>query len=85
MAAGRQQGTDSRAGQTGLSTGPPDRGIPAQSSYQPSADGGQLAAPEHNGIAHRLARGPFAGFIPWILFWVIGGRPRSGIRRSKAA
>ena len=24
-------------------------------------------------MAHRLARGPFAGFIPWILFWVIGG------------
>lgn len=65
MATGRQQGTQV--------AGQPDQAIAAQVSYQAPADGQQLAAPEHNGLAHRLARGPFAGFIPWILFWVIGG------------
>jgi len=33
----------------------------------------QSAADVHAGLAHRLARSPFGSFIPWILFWVIGG------------
>jgi hypothetical protein len=75
MATGRQQGTQV-PGQPGVAPAQ-DQGIPAQATYQAPADGQQdgqqLAGPEHNGMAHRLARGPFAGFIPWILFWVIGG------------
>jgi hypothetical protein len=71
MATARQQGR--QASDQSELPGQPDQGSPAQASYQAPADGQQLAAPEHNGMAHRLARGPFAGFIPWILFWVIGG------------
>jgi hypothetical protein len=71
MATARQQG--SQASDQAELAGQPDQGSPAQASYQAPAYGQQLAGPEHYGMAHRLARGPFAGFIPWILFWVIGG------------
>jgi hypothetical protein len=33
----------------------------------------QSAADIHASLSHRLARSPFGSFIPWILFWVIGG------------
>jgi hypothetical protein len=54
--------------------------VPSQqrvaAGYPTAADQGQPAGqqPEdHEGFAHRLASSPVAGFIPWILFWVIGG------------
>jgi hypothetical protein len=33
----------------------------------------QSAADTHARLSHRLARSPFGSFVPWILFWVIGG------------
>jgi hypothetical protein len=40
--------------------------------YQP-AQHQESAADTHARLSHRLARSPFGSFIPWILFWVIGG------------
>jgi hypothetical protein len=61
-AAGPQQGP----------SGPPE-GIPAQRVYRPAADGSQPDTGQHDGLGRRLAHSPLAGFIPWVLFWVIGG------------
>jgi hypothetical protein len=66
-------GTSTGAAGQPVPPGLPDEGIPAQRARQPAPGGYEPAAPEHSGLAHNLARGPFAGFIPWILFWVIGG------------
>jgi membrane-bound metal-dependent hydrolase YbcI (DUF457 family) len=52
---------------------PADQDIPAQRLSQAARPGSQPAASEHGGLVHSLARSPFAGFIPWILYWVIGG------------
>jgi hypothetical protein len=52
---------------------PPDQGIPAQRSYGEVRDTQPPYAPEHGGLIHNLAHSAFAGFIPWILYWVIGG------------
>jgi hypothetical protein len=47
-------------------------GGPARAQV-PAADREGAAADEHAGLSQRLARSPFGSFIPWILFWVIGG------------
>lgn len=39
----------------------------------PSEGRRQQATAEHGGLVHNLAHNAFAGFIPWILYWVIGG------------
>jgi hypothetical protein len=58
--------------------GQPGQGVPAQRAYRQEA--GYRDQAEHSasdagqhGLARGLARSPFAGFIPWILYWVIGG------------
>jgi hypothetical protein len=62
--------TGQQQGRPGLSEG----GVPAQRAYQPApANAANAGQAGHDGLAQRLARGPFAGFVPWILFWVIGG------------
>jgi hypothetical protein len=60
-------------GQQQAPPGAPDQGVPAQRAYQREADAPAQAAPEHGGLARGLAHSPFGGFIPWILYWVIGG------------
>jgi hypothetical protein len=49
---------------------PPPAGQPAPATGQPAPAAEQ--SPQLS-VSERLARNPVVGFIPWILFWVIGG------------
>jgi hypothetical protein len=53
----------------------PEAGYPAAADYrQPAGQQSASQQPdEREGFAHRLVSSPVAGFVPWILFWVIGG------------
>jgi hypothetical protein len=75
MRGDRQQGADSQREAPDEQHFVPSQQRVAPGSAPP-ADQGQPAGqqPEdHEGFAHRLASSPVGGFIPWILFWVIGG------------
>ncbi len=75
MATAPQDGPSS--GATGQQQGRPglsETDVPAQRAYQPAPSSAATARPpQHRGLAQGLARSPFSGFIPWVLFWVIGG------------
>jgi hypothetical protein len=61
-------------GQQQAQPGVAGAGVPAQRAYQPApANAANTRPGERGGLAHGLARSPLAGFIPWLLFWVIGG------------
>jgi hypothetical protein len=62
----RDQGTTGLSGQRL----PAAEAGPGSSPYP---DHETTAADTHAGFSQRLARSPFGSFIPWILFWVIGG------------
>lgn len=77
MTAPWEQTPAGAAGQQG-SAGLSDPGVPAQRGFAPSDPGRPPdryppAGPEQAGVTRRLAQSPFVGFIPWILYWVIGG------------
>ena len=38
-----------------------------------ASDQQQAAPAAHESVTQRLAQNPITGFVPWILFWVIGG------------
>jgi hypothetical protein len=70
-----REGQQQAAGQVPGYPTPGDQvtGYPLQAGGYPEQQQQLAAADAHAGMAHRLAKSPFGSFIPWILFWVIGG------------
>jgi hypothetical protein len=61
---------------TGQGTAPTGQAVAGQAAISQAATGQTAPAAEqspHLSVSRRLARNPVVGFIPWILFWVIGG------------
>src|ERR1700744_3895798 len=65
-APGRPPGSPGQPGQ-------PGHQIPRQGAYGQQTRGQEEHEGGLAGFARGLAHSPFGGFIPWILYWVIGG------------
>jgi hypothetical protein len=80
MGSASWDGTPAEApGRPPGSPGQPDQSgqlghqIPAQRAYGQQTPGQEEHEGGLAGFARGLAHSPFGGFIPWILYWVIGG------------